>query len=225
MEQHYSTNFPDEKYLQTLVDLENDRVSRKLSLIEKLVMYSGASVNCIGSIFTDPNMQWQKQSIPIEKLILTRTNPKWNAVIIDLAKGSPTELKKLMQERNDIAQLFSDARFIETPILVLARDGLRIFDGMHRTVAAIRDNKKTITAWVATPKTKKTPKPAIEPHVIYDFLRAYQVGSNKNREGLITALRFLKEAYGNVEFLLEKKFGATGALEDDIQSIIKEVLD
>jgi len=224
MKYYCSTNFPDEKYLKALVDSEKDRAERNLSLIEKLVMYSGASINSIGAIFTNPDIQWQKKELLIKDLVLTRTTPRWNEIIIDLANGSPTELSKLIQERDDIAALFVDTRWDEIPILVLDHEGLRIFDGMNRTVAAIRDGKETITAWVATPGAETPPRPAIEPHVLYDFLRAYKVHSNKDRDGIVTALRFLTVAYCNVDSLLKERFGADWVPDDELQSIIKDVL-
>jgi len=224
MKHYCSTNFPDEKYLEALVEFEKDRVERNLSSIERLVMYSGASINSIGAIFTDPDIQWQKKELLIKDLVLTRTNPKWNEVIVDLAKGSPTELSKLILEREDVAALFADVRWDEMPILVLDHEGLRVFDGMNRTIAAIRDRKDLITAWVATSKTKTVPKPVVEPHVLYDFLRAYKIHSNRDRDSLVAALQFLKKAYSNVDLLLEKRFGPDWVPDDELQSIIEEVL-
>ncbi|MEK7615502.1 MAG: hypothetical protein AAB431_03915 [Patescibacteria group bacterium] len=224
MTQFCSTTFPDEEYLQTIVEGEKRRAEEHLSLTEKLVMYSGAEMNSIGDAFSDPHMRWEKKELNVEELVLTRTNPEWNEVIIKRAEKSPVNLRKLMEEDPIIATLFAGAYWNESPILVRAESGYHVFDGMHRVVAAIRDNRKTVTAWVATPETAVVLQPACEPHIIYDFLRAYQRGSNLDRDGLIAALKFLKKAYGNVGPLLKDRFGPEWIPDEELQSIIAEVL-
>jgi len=54
-------------------------------------------------------------------------------------------------------------------------------------------------------------------------LRAYQRGLNKNRRELISALRFLRKSYKNVDDLLKERFNENWIANKKIQSIIKEV--
>ncbi len=221
-----SSNFPDEEYLKGLVEAQKQHIENYQTPIELLVMWSGAALNWIGDAFTDPHTVWSKENLVVHELTLTGTNPEWNEVIIKRAEKSPVKLKQLMSEDDTVAKMFATAEWHEAPILVRADEAgkLKIFDGMHRVVAAIRDGREEVTAWVARRNTTVPFKPACEPHVIYDFLRAYQLGSNKDRQGLIAALKFLKQAYGNVEHLLKERFGPAWIPDNELQEIIAEAL-
>lgn len=203
---------------------EGRRAEKNLSSLEQLVMYSGAAMNWIGDFFTDPGVTWEKKELRVDDLVLTRTSPEWNAVIIARAEKSPTKLRELLRTDPAVAALFADAHWNEQPILVRSENGYLVFDGMHRVVAAIRDGKETIVAWIATRTATTPPQPACEPHVIYDFLRAYRRGSNRDRDGLITALRFLRKAYGNVDVLLTTRFGPGWLPDEELQAIIAEAM-
>ncbi len=224
MTQFCTTPFPDDEYLHVLAEGEKRRVEHHLSSVERLVMYSGAEMNWIGDALTDPNVHWEKKELQVDDLVLTQTTPEWNEIIIHKAERSPAILRKLIQEDVKIAELFAEARWSDMPILVHAKNGYHIFDGMHRTVAAIRENKQTITAWVAMRNDITPPQPSCEPHVIYDFLRAYRRGSHRDRSGVIIALRFLRKAYGNVDLLLKNSFNPQRLPDEELQLIITEAL-
>ena len=226
MSHSLNINFPDEEYLRDLVEAQKKRTENYQTPAELLVMWSGATLNWIGDACTDPHTKWSKEHLAIDQLILTGTNPEWNEIIIKKAEKSPSKLAQLIKEDVAIAKMFSDAQWHEAPILVRADDtnSYAIFDGMHRVVAAIRDGRTEIIAWVARRDMNVPMVPACEAHVVYDFLRAYQRGSNKDRQSLIIALKFLKKAYGNVEFLLKERFGPTWIPNKDLQEIIAEVL-
>ena len=217
------TNFPDDEYLNKLVEHTRDKVNTYQTPLEQLVIYCSASMNWIADYITDENIMWSLETISTDKLYLTGTNPKWNSVIIEQCKRSPNKLQALIKNDPAMAKLFSEATFEELPILVrYDEDKYKVLDGMHRTIAAIREDKKTIQAFVAKPKGD--PKPKCEPHVVYDLLKAYHRKINQDRQGLITALRFLRHSYANVEELLKNRFNKSWLPDDEIQEIIQEAL-
>ncbi len=97
-----------------------------------------------------------------------------------------------------------------------------MLDGMHRIVAAIRDGHDNIDAFMV--RFQGSPKPVCESHVIYDLLRAYERGINRDRDGLISALRFLRGSFTNVEELLRQRFDSSLLRNSDLQAIITVVL-
>lgn len=219
------TTFPDEEYLRTLVDIEADRLRRIKEPIEYLLMLSGGSLNGIGRMFTRADVGWERKTLKIDDLTLTRTGPEWNKVIIGQAEGSPTVMRELMKG-DEVSALFKSAYWLDVPILVVSDgDSLRVFDGMHRTMAAIRDGKTEIEAWVVHVPDSKSERSAIEPHVIYDLLWAYKNGFSEDRDGLIAALRYLMCAFNNVETLLKERFNADWMPDERVQEVIQEVLN
>ena len=119
--------------------------------------------------------------------------------------------------------MFLDAKYEDIPILIRFEDDkYKVLDGMHRTIAAIREGKETIQAFIARSIGK--PAPYCEPHVIYDFLRAYHRKMNLDRNGLIISLRFLRHSYANVDELLINRFNKQWVPDDEIQEIIQEAL-
>lgn len=192
--------------------------------LEKLVTYCGANLNWVADYISDENIRWSKKTLSLDKLWLTGTGLEWNKIIIDKCERSPQKLRDLFHNDPSIVGLFSGAIFDNIPILVRFEENkYKVFDGMHRTIAAIRDGRKNIQAFVAAPKGK--PKPKCEPHVVYDFLRSYQRKINTDRNGLITALRFLRHSYANVEDLLKNRFNKSYVHDDEIQKIIKEAFE
>jgi len=218
------TNFPDKGFLKRLTQHIKEKTESAQEPIEQLITCCSAAMNWIADYITDETVQWSKESLSINNLYLTGTNPQWNAVIIDRCKRSPKELRELLAADSEAATLFSEAKFKDLPILVRFEDEkYKVLDGMHRTIAAIRDNKKIIEAFVARSQGKPCPK--CEPHVVYDLLRPYHRKINQDREGLITALRFLRHSYANVDDLLRTRFSKPYIPGDDeIQDIIQEAL-
>jgi len=215
--------FPDQEYLQNLIKHLETRVKSNSTTQDLLLMYSGAAMNWIADFVLDESVEWEKREMEINQLTLTGTNPQWNKIILEQAERSPEKLRELIINNQDIANTFKTAEFNNAPILVRFEDEkYSVLDGMHRVVAAIRDGKKLIAAYTGTPS--QNPKPMCEPHVVYDLLKVYHRGLNRDRAGLIAALKFLKQAYVNVEDLLTNRFGPQWIANKDIQEIITEVL-
>lgn len=216
------TSFPDEKFLAVLTKHQKERTEFFQSIEENLLIYAGANLNWIADYVLDAGVHWTKEDLDIDDLYLTGTCPEWNAIIIEQCQRSPTEFKKLLKDEK-IALMFKRAQFNESPILVrYEKEKYKVLDGMHRVIAAIRGDYSKISAFVG--KLEAKPQPQCEPHVVYDFLRAYDRGINKNKADLIAALRFLKGSYSNVEMLLRGRFGKSWISSDEIHEIITKVL-
>ncbi len=215
-------SFPDRKYLENLVDHLTRKTRQTNKLEDLLLMLSGGSLNWVADFILDESVSWEKRDIKVSDLYLTGTNPEWNKIVIEKAERSPGKLKQLFDDP-EVVELFKDLTFEETPILIRFEDGkYKVLDGMHRSIAAIRDNRETISAYVGT--QSGTFKPMCESHVIYDLIKGYQRSGYKDREGLVSALRFLKNNYVNVESLLRDRFNSQWVPDQQVQSVIKEVL-
>lgn len=215
------SEFPDE-YLRGLEKNHKNKVEESLSTAERLLMYSGARLNWVGEYINDESIHWTLEKINVNNLTLTGTSPVWNAIIIDKADRNPEKLRQLLKNPK-ISKMFKNSRYVDIPILV-RKDGekLKVLDGMNRTIAAIRDGIQKINAYVGI--RTGSPNLIIEPHVIYDFIRAYQQGRG-NEEDLKGGLRFLLDAYTNVRELLKTRLGPDWIKDEGIQQIIKEVLE
>lgn len=221
----YSVNmsFPDPRYLQQLTDHLAKKVEQYQTPGERLAMLSGAALNWIAEYVLDPSIGWTLEMLSVDDLYLTGTGPEWNAIIIDRAQHSPTQLRTLMHENAEVQKLFSREVFSDVPILIRYEENkYKVLDGMHRAVVAIRDDHATIRAYVG--RQQKTPQPICEAHVLYDLIRAYQRGGKKDAEALVSALRFLHHHYSNVGRLLHGRFGPQWFPDQDVQECIKKAL-
>lgn len=191
---------------------------------EELLMYSGVLLNWVGEWLTDPSVQWEKRDLRVDDLTLTGTNPTWNEIVLDRAQRDPRKLRELLRDP-EIAGLFTRAQWLSIPILVRIdpQDAakLKVLDGMKRTIAAIRDGRESIEAWVATRTGPGCP--CIEAHVIYDLLRAAQQGRG-SLEDLRASLRFLLQTYGNTRHLLEHRFNAEWVRDPQLNALVREAL-
>jgi len=213
------SDFPNE-YLVGLEKNHREKVESELDSAERLLMYSGSRLNWIGEYISDKSIHWKLEIIPVDSLTLTGTGPKWNAIILDRAKGSPAKLRELLKNP-EIRRMFQDLQYVDIPILVRREeDKLKLLDGMNRTIAAIRDDIPEIRAYIGT--WEGSPAPIVEPHVVYDFIKAYQHGGNE--EDFKAGLRFLANAYSNVTELLTTRFGPKWIRDEKVQKIIEEVL-
>jgi hypothetical protein len=221
----YSVNmpFPDSQYLQQLTDHLAKKVEQHSSVEQRLLMFSGSALNWIAEYILDPSVHWTLETLSTHSLYLTGTGPEWNAIIIEHAQRSPATLRTLMAQDAAVRTLFAATVFIDVPILVRYEDGkYKVLDGMHRAVAAIRDDQKEIRAYVG--RWTGTPKPQCEAHVVYDLIRGFQRGDKKDAAEFVTALRFLHRHYSNVEQLLRERFDNTWVPDDDVQECIKKAL-
>lgn len=220
----YRTTFPDLEYLEKLAETERARFEHTTSALDKLLTYSGAALNWMSDYLLDPLVSWRKETIAIDSLYLTGTSPEWNKVIIDEAERSPTKLHALIGSKPALRELFKNAQYDDSPILVRYEDDKnKVLNGMHRVIGTILDGRDHAEAFVGE-LTGQKHTPVCEPHVVYDFLRAYIRGTNLDRKGLVVALKFLRKAYSNVDDLLKNRFGPTGIADDEIQAIIQDAL-
>jgi len=216
-------NFPDQDYLLTLRERMLTKTETTHDLVSQLLAYAGMELNWIGDFISDENIEWQKEEIEISKLFLTGMNPEWNYYIKTMTNGSPEAMSALMKEDALLQNMCKELPDDSFPILVRKEgEELKVLDGMNRTLKALWDNKTVIEAYTAYPKGNA--RPWCEAHVVYDVLRAYQRGLNTNREDCIAALRFLKNSYGNVEYLLKTRFSKAWVDYPELQSIIAEAL-
>lgn len=222
---YIKNNFPDQEHLKNLVDHQIEVIKKDLSLEAQLAMCSGALLNWKFDFLSDKNTKWSEpQELQIDDLTLTGVNPIWNEYTIKQAERSPKKFRKLLEENSDIKDKLKAAKFIDIPILVRIQDEkLMLLDGMKRTVGAIFEGRKTIRAYIAT--SNDSPKPQCELHVIYDILRAYNRGINKDLEGLKATLKFLNHTYSNVEMALKERFNGEWENNPKLQAVITEVLE
>lgn len=220
----YHTTFPDPAYLDELIECERRKFETEATLLERLVVYSGTTMNWISDFILDSGISWRKEELPIDELYLTGTTPEWNKIIIEEAARNPQLLRNLLASQAEVRELFSSVEWNEKPILVRKDEGKnKVFDGMHRVIAGIRDGRTQITAFIGE-LTAPIYQPVCEPHVVYDLLRAYLRKINTDRQGLVVALRFLRKSYANVDSLLKQRFDFSGIPDEEIQEIIQEAL-
>lgn len=232
------TTFPDKKFLRRLALHMRDKADARQNMPERLTTSCGVLLNWVADYITDPSIQWTKEKLSIDNLWLTGTNPEWNKIIVEKCQRSPQKLKQLLKKEPAIANIFSKSnlekhnkkeaevllRDKKMPILIRYEENkYKVLNGMYRTILAILDEKNHINAFVARAQNKFQPQ--CEPHVVYDLLRSYNRGINKDKQGLIAALYFLKNSYSNVENLLKTRFSKPYIPgNDEIQDIIYKAL-
>jgi len=218
------TSFPDADYLKSLANHLERRMLAEFSDLQKIMVFGNAAMNWLPDLMSDTIVQWRREKVPVNNIVLTGTNPTWNAIIIEKCHRSAVEFKQYLQDHPESRDLFKDAVFDPLPILLRQEKDqtLRVLDGMHRFIAALRDNLESIDAYIG--QLAVDPKPQCEPHLVYDLLRAYHRGINKDRLSLITALKFLRKAYANVDNLLRYRFTYLWVPSEELQKVIAEAL-
>ena len=178
------SDFPND-YLIGLEENLSQKVKESCDVSERILMYSGARLNWIGEYLNDESINWTLETLPINSLFLTGTNPEWNEITIKRAERSPAKLRELLKDPQ-VAKVFENSKFVDIPILIRKEgEQLKILDGMNRTIAALRDGLTEIRAYVGT--RTGDPMPEVEPHVVYDFLRAYEQrgGDEQDRKSVV----------------------------------------
>jgi hypothetical protein len=214
-----------EKYLRGLVNNHRKKVDERLERsADRLLMYSGALLNWVGEMINDNGLKWRLETVPLEKIIMTGTCPKWNKITLEKAERNPLKLRKLFKEDKSLKDIFKNSKFADIPILIRETEEkeYKVLDGMNRVIAAARDGKDNIKAYIGRRVGKSKAK--IEPHVVYDIIRGFQLrgGSKKDFKA---AIRLLLDAYSNTEELLRKRFNKSWVADKKIQELISEVLD
>lgn len=215
-------DFPS-KYLEGLAENHQKKVLERFKdPADRLLMYSGALLNWVGEFINDESINWKLEKIPLKDIILTGTGPEWNEITYVKAERSPIKLRKLMKKKS-IREMFKEAKYVDIPILIREVDGeLKVLDGMKRVIAASRDGIDEIRAYVGREKGKS--KPIVEPHVIYDFIRAFQLKRGSERD-FQASIRFLVNAYSNTRKLLDERFSYEWIGDKHTVKLIKEAID
>jgi len=215
--------FPDKKYLRQLADNLEKATRPELSDVQRIMMYSGARLQWLGDFFSDTTVTWKKKSWLIDDLTLTGTHPTWNSILLDRCHRSPREVRALFMAKPSIKKHFASARWNSQPILLrLVGKEHKVLDGMHRVIAALRMGKTHIVGYEA--RANGMPRPMCEPHVVYDLLRAYERGLTTDRNGLESALLYLRDVYDNVDVLLRERFDSAHLRHTELNEIIAKIL-
>ncbi len=215
-----------QKYLATLADNQFAKArGTQPDAMALLLATSGMLLNWVGDWLSDARVAWEFRKLPIDDLVLTGTNPEWNAIVIDQAERDPKKLRLLFQDPA-IRAKFDAATFRSDPILIRAEqrdegEKLLLLDGMNRTIAAIRDGITEVDAWIG--RRKGASQAQVEAHVVYDLLRAHEQGRG-SREDLVAALKFLRASFGNVDELLRERFGDQWLGDEKMKQIVREAL-
>ncbi len=215
-------DFPRE-YLEALTENHQQKVLKRIKVpADRLLMYSGALLNWVGEYISDESISWSLEEILLENIVLTGTSPEWNKITIVKAERNPKKLRELFKDPK-IRELFKEAKFTDVPILIRETEGqLKVLDGMKRVIAATRDGIKEIKAYIG--RRKGEPKSKIEPHVIYDFIRAFQQRGG-NEEDFKASIRFLVNGYSNTQKLLEERFSIDWIGDDKTIRLIREAIE
>lgn len=219
-----TSNFPNPEYLRRLQQHLREKFERQVDTDGQVLAFTGGLLNWVGDFLTDPNVAWSEDpNLSIDRLTLTGTNPEWNKIVLEECERSPQKFRQRLQADPTATALFASATDDGTPILVrLDGEELKVLEGMHRVIAAVRDGRQTVHAFVA--EQRGPVRPSCEPHVVYDLLRAYERNKNLSRSDLIAALRFLVSAYGNVETFLRERFSRGWLRDEEASKIVDEVL-
>jgi len=218
-----TTSFPDEQYLKEFADFEAAKAGQRQTDVDRILTSSGVLLNWVGDFLSDPSWKWEKKHLVINDLTMTGTHPEWNEIIIKQAERSPQKFRAMLAADPKLRDLFQDAKLSDRPIMAWQHgDKLKVFDGMHRVIAAIIKGQTEIDGFIGTPPA--TPKPRCESHVVYDLLRPFLQKRTTDRVGLIAALKYLRVVYANVDELLTTRFSKDWADDDEVQKIISTAL-
>ncbi|MBU4216849.1 hypothetical protein L6270_03410 [Candidatus Parcubacteria bacterium] len=218
-----------EQYLENLGKHEDEKSKSLLDSRGLILVNAGIHLNRIGDYIANPKIKYKKIRIPMEKILFTGTEPDWNKILIEKCHRRVDEFKTLVAKDDRIRKkMESEASFGNETILLRESNEAGyylVFDGMHRFVGAVLKNKKNILAYV--PINEKKHLPICEAHVVYDLIRSFQrVKKDKiSKQELYCALRLLARTYENVIGLLEKRFDFKNLPDEDVQEIIKKVVE
>lgn len=224
MSQPSATQFPDEAFLQGLLQRTREKFERHNGTTEQLLMYSGGVLNWVADYVTDVNVRWTKEEIEIDSLYLTGMGPAENVFVITQADRSAAKFRALLESDAEAQRVFAGITYDPAPILLRREEGnLKVLDGMHRVVGAIKKGKTVITAFVA--HLAQQPQPQCEPHVVYDILRAYERQGYQHEAEAVAALRFLRRSYANVDSLLRERFNGGWQTNAEVAKVITLALE
>jgi len=213
-------SFPDRDYLKRRAQKMFEVLIAHHSAEEVFSVLADALLQWQGAYVTDLSHQWILQELRLDDLYLTGMNADLNTIIIDRCERSPKKLRDVLAAdaavRVKLAVIQADAE----PIMVRTdwTGKLAVLDGMNRVVAAIRDGRQTIQAFVG--RREGSLRLQVAPGIPYSFCRAYRIGAIDD-EGLVTVLRIMRSMYVNMDPLLQERF----TWEPDLIPLLKRALD
>lgn len=217
-----------ETYLEELADHEEEKGQSSLDPRQRILVNAGIRLNWMGDFLANPKIQYKKVEVPLQKIRFTGTEPVWNEILLKQCERSVEKFQQLIKTDKDIQKKFmQEASFGREPVFMVGpnEEGFyEPFDGMHRVIGAVIENRETITAYV--PTNIKEHLPVCEPHVVYDLIRAYQRHANdeQGKVELYHALKLLARTYENVIDVLQHRFDPNRLPNTEIQEIIKKVV-
>ncbi len=218
-----------EEYLHTLADHEDMKNREKLNPRERILVNAGIRLNWMGDFLANPAITYEKSEIPVNEILFTGTDPEWNAILIEQCERSPEKFQVHIQNDETIRKKFTEeASFGDEAILVRGpyeKGKYQVIDGMHRFVGAVIEKRETITAYV--PINEHEHLPICEAHVVYDIIRGFQrhARDEQGKIELYYALKLLARTYENVRELLKTRFCFSYIADDEVQAIIRKVLE
>jgi hypothetical protein len=218
-----------EKYLHDLAKHESKKSKSFLDSRKSILVNAGIRLNWLGDFLANPRINYKKKDVAVENILFTGTTPDWNKVLMDKCDRSVKKFQDLIKVDKKIKKKFTaEASFGTEPILMHGPDEkgfYRIFDGMHRFVGSVIENRKTITAYI--PTNSKKHLPICEAHTVYDLIRGFERNANdeEGKTELYHALKLLVRTYENVLELLMKRFDSAHISNIEVQKIITKVIE
>lgn len=219
-----------EKYIISLAKNEERKANHFLinGPRDRILVNAGIALNWIGDFFANPKIKWAEKELPIEKILFSGVDPKWNGILIDQCGRSVKKFRALIKKSPELRKKFKKQGLCRNaPILVRRDEGgksYKVLDGMHRFVIAALGEKKKIG--VLVPVNEKRHLPICEAHTAYDLIRGF-IRNAKDKKGeieLYHALKLLCRTYENVKLLLKNRFNGEWVRDETVQKIIKRVL-
>ena len=195
---------------------------------QKILVYAWVHLNWMGDMIANPHTQFEKREIPTNKIRFTG-NLAWNRILIEECHGRVEDFQALLEKKPELREKFArEASYSDDPILIRGPDVdgfYKVYDGMHRLLGAVLENRVTIAAYVAI--EPEAHLPICEAHVIYDLIRWFQrhAYDEAGKEQLFHALKLLTRTYENVRELLIHRFDYTHVADEVVQEIIGKVFE
>jgi len=217
-----------EKYISSLAKHETENSESFLDSRSEILVNAGIRLNWLGDFLANPNIKYKKIDVAVEKILFTGTVPKWNKILMDRCGRSVKKFQELIEQDEEIKKKFTnEASFGSEPLLMRGPDEegfYRIFDGMHRFVGSVIQNRKVVSAYV--PINSEDHLPICEAHTVYDLIRGFQRNANDEagKIQLYYALKLLVRTYENVLDLLKYRFNEEYIPYVEVQKIIAKVI-
>ncbi|OQX71550.1 hypothetical protein B6D52_00980 [Candidatus Parcubacteria bacterium 4484_255] len=218
------------QYLKQLAEHEEERVKSYLNDPRaKILVNAGISLNWLGDFFANPEIKWEEQELPIEKIQFTGATPEWNKILIDQCERSVEKFQELIDKQPKLKKRFQQEASFGSEIILVRKsenkDFYKVLDGMHRFMGSVLKKEKKVK--VFTPINEKSVLPICEAHTIYDIIRGF-VRNARDAEGeneLYHALKLLCRTYANVKTLLKERFNENYVRDKKVQEVIKKILE